>query len=1086
MKKNVLMIFALLVCVVSKVLGSPVDRAEALSKAKEFMQARGFEVSEDLRMVQSTTVLNHSSSTSVPAYYVFNNGNDKGFVIVSGDDRCYPILGYADEGSFSQDNVPENLATLLETFSDQVAMLSIPKADNIQSDYSSAPVSAPAYIPTAVKSAIAPMLTCKWGQNAPYNSSCPVYSTSTGEHCAVGCTAVAMAQFLYYFKNRNVKTLQDNIEGYTTSGSIVVPATAKGAKIDWNNMLDSYVGNESETQIKAVANLLFYCGSAIKTVYRKGSSSANFSLIRSALLRLLNFYPGSRIAYRSSYSTADWENMIYNEIANGRPVLYAGSSNSAGHAFVVDGFDGDDFYHINWGWTGNSNGYFHLSAVKPEEENSLMVKDSGWTIEQCAYLGLQPLDGLQLEDATPVLSSRITSFNSATNSLTTRVYNYTNEENTFSYGYAVKDNNGNLTVVGTPYADAVLDVLDSKLFTYKLSSTDLAAAGVKKGSYKFVPVSKVKGENFWRECVRVNQLVGTYLSFDYNPSASIPISNVVMHPVVSLKATKIEAIGSCLSKVEQPVRIIIENTGEDDYCDRVFLLASQSPYTFGSYKDAVGLYLAPGEKVEVEMTFTPTKTGTWYLAASTNYTGITNIGYTSVQIKDGTSVRNLGVGEITINNKGDMLGNNYYQVYGNSITGKVKIINLDQNHIFSGTIGVVLRQQTSTSTEEFTAESHRHTLLLNPGETSDLDIDFYELNNNAYRYKVVFYYADVNQSLKNDPFSKFKLLPGVSYYDNDGNLVATAPTSTYNVPESALSVDFTGVTGSNGVTKVVPNANPNTVYIFGSNDTTPSGLTGKNIVKNGTATKLTLNDGYSFATPVTFTAKDVEFAITPDKGVSSNGGWFTLALPFKAEKVMVGDKQIDWFHSSTDSGKNFWLKEFVGMTGNSVKFDFVDEMNANTPYIIAVPGANYGSKWNLVGKKMVFSGKNQEIVSGAKIMAASDVYMFSGTTTKTTVDNVWGLNSEGSRFNYGNYEVDPFRGYFRLRTSVASAPESLTIVGAGTDGIEMIPATPADGMVSVYNLSGIKVAEVQMTGGRVDLGNLPRGIYVINGQKFIK
>ena len=351
---------------------------------------------------------------------------------------------------------------------------------------------------------------------------------------------------------------------------------------------------------------------------------------------------------------------------------------------------------------------------------------------------------------------------------------------------------------------------------------------------------------------------------------------------------------------------------------------------------------------------------------------------------------------------------------------------------------------------------------------------------------MVFYYADVNQSLKNDPFSKFKLLPGVSYYDNDGKIVATAPSTPYNVPESALSVDFTGVTGSNGVTKVVPNANPNTVYILGPNDTTPSGLTGKNIVKNGTATKLTLNDGFSFATPVTFTAKDIEFAITPDKGVSSNGGWFTLALPFKAEKVMVGDKQIDWFHSSTDTGKNFWLKEFVGMTGNAVTFDFVDEMKANTPYIIAVPGSSYGSKWNLVGKKMVFSGKNQEIISGAKIMAASDVYMFAGTTTKTSMTDVWGLNSEGSRFNYGNYEVDPFRGYFRLRTGVANAPESLVIVGAGTDGIEMISETPADGMVSVYNLSGIKVAEVQMTGGRVELGNLPRGIYVINGQKFIK
>ena len=78
MKKNVLMIFALLVCVVSKALGSPVDRVEALSKAKEFMQARGFEVSEDLRMVQSPNVLNNSSSSTVPGSYVLYNGTVNG------------------------------------------------------------------------------------------------------------------------------------------------------------------------------------------------------------------------------------------------------------------------------------------------------------------------------------------------------------------------------------------------------------------------------------------------------------------------------------------------------------------------------------------------------------------------------------------------------------------------------------------------------------------------------------------------------------------------------------------------------------------------------------------------------------------------------------------------------------------------------------------------------------------------------------------------------------------------------------------------------------------------------------------------
>ena len=42
-------------------------------------------------------------------FYVFNAEGNAGFVIVSGDDRTKPILGYSVSGSFKEDALPENV-----------------------------------------------------------------------------------------------------------------------------------------------------------------------------------------------------------------------------------------------------------------------------------------------------------------------------------------------------------------------------------------------------------------------------------------------------------------------------------------------------------------------------------------------------------------------------------------------------------------------------------------------------------------------------------------------------------------------------------------------------------------------------------------------------------------------------------------------------------------------------------------------------------------------------------------------------------------------------------------------------------------
>ena len=52
------------------------------------------------------------------------------------------------------------------------------------------------------------------------------------------------------------------------------------------------------------------------------------------------------------------------------PVFYMGvTSDEGGHAFVCDGYR-DGYFHINWGWSGVSNGYFLLWSLDPDVQGT--------------------------------------------------------------------------------------------------------------------------------------------------------------------------------------------------------------------------------------------------------------------------------------------------------------------------------------------------------------------------------------------------------------------------------------------------------------------------------------------------------------------------------------------------------------------------------------------------------------------------------------------------------------------------------------------------------------------------------------------
>ena len=135
---------------------------------------------------------------------------------------------------------------------------------------------------------------------------------------------------------------------------------------------------------------MWYCGHAVTMNYSAGSSGGYESSIPYALKNYFG-YPGNPSwELRSGYTTEEWDELIYNELKFGRPVLYgASTSGGGGHEFICDGYDGHGLYHINWGWGGLSDGYFRLQALRPSTQGAGGSSDcGGYSLNHDAIIGV--------------------------------------------------------------------------------------------------------------------------------------------------------------------------------------------------------------------------------------------------------------------------------------------------------------------------------------------------------------------------------------------------------------------------------------------------------------------------------------------------------------------------------------------------------------------------------------------------------------------------------------------------------------------------------------------------------------------------
>lgn len=370
--RRLIFVFTLSVLAAGMLQALPLSRDAARQRAKTFLAersaaARGAEPTPEPALAEA--------APPCSGLYVFNVGSDEGFVIVGGDDRSEAVLGYAERGAFDAATLPDNARAWIE---------GLAGGDGLdRQDGQSAQVAYPAHAP------VRPLLPTQWAQKWPYNRFCPSNS-------ATGCVATAMAQVMKYFEWPQGETTA--IPAYSSYAELA-PTT-----FEWDSMLNGYGGNESTASRVAVARLMQYCGHAVQMTY--GSSSSAFpQLIADAMHRFFGYDGGVRQVYRSDYTIADWQALVCDELEAGRPVIYFGKRSSAGHQFVCDGYDGEGFFHINWGWGGLSDGWFRLTVLNPKKPGTGAGSGlDGYTMDQSIIIGLQPECGGSAPDVPSLMT----------------------------------------------------------------------------------------------------------------------------------------------------------------------------------------------------------------------------------------------------------------------------------------------------------------------------------------------------------------------------------------------------------------------------------------------------------------------------------------------------------------------------------------------------------------------------------------------------------------------------------------------------------------------------------------------------------
>lgn len=315
-----------------------------------------------LDLVQTITTSLYDETTQqfeeVPVYYVFNvlGTGHSGFVMVTADDAAIPILGYSTEGIFDPSIDAVNYVKWAENYKEQLRYIKeerLEATETIEQQWTQ--LMKGGSIGNGRNATVNPLLgAIKWGQTNGFNDQCP-YDNSAGQRAVVGCVATAMAQIMKYWGHPAQGT---GFHSYNHATYGTQSVNYGSATYNWSAMPNATASTES-------AKLSYHCGVAVDMIYSPSGSGAYSSDAKDAFKNYFDYKSSIDYLFRSNYTESSWIQVVKSDLDNNKPIYYAGSGSGGGHAFVCDGYDANNLFHFNWGWSGAYDGYFTINALNP-------------------------------------------------------------------------------------------------------------------------------------------------------------------------------------------------------------------------------------------------------------------------------------------------------------------------------------------------------------------------------------------------------------------------------------------------------------------------------------------------------------------------------------------------------------------------------------------------------------------------------------------------------------------------------------------------------------------------------------------------
>lgn len=641
MKTKLLSLLLIIACF--NMFGKPVDENRAKTVGLFFLQNNTnstlLKEAKNLQLAYKVTATIGDALEERTMFYVFNV-DTIGFVIVSGDDTVIPILGYSDQGVFHSDNMPPAFQKWLEGYKNEISNVvsnDIKATEEITKQWS-LQITNKNSNTTLSTNAVVPLLqSIQWSQSPYYNALCPGGSVT-------GCVATAMAQIMKFW---NYPASGTGFYSYPHPQYGSLSANFGNTTYQWSSMPNQLTSSSTSAQISAVAKLMYHCGVSVDMNYTTTlSGAAGATKVQPALVNYFGYQSNATIKLRINYTDTNWINLLKSELDSGRPMYYEGTGNGlnpTGHAFVCDGYNNNNEFHFNWGWSGDYDGYFQVNALNPTGTGT--GGGSGtYNSNQKIVIGIQPpptsqQDYIALYDYLTPSSSTI-NYGQAF-SVSTNIANYGTNSFSGDYTLGAFDSNGNF-----------IDYVETKINYSPLPSQTFYSSNVvfsTTGMFTLLPGNYYLGLYYrptgggWK--IVKNNTIG---SSNYT---NFPQITVVNSNSISLNSTMTVSPGTTLTQGQgASVNLNIANNGSTTFTGQynvgLYTLDGTFVQTISALNENTGLsagftYSSPYLTFTTSaITATPgsylialqhkTTTGNWTLTGSTS-TFINPIRVTVVQ-----------------------------------------------------------------------------------------------------------------------------------------------------------------------------------------------------------------------------------------------------------------------------------------------------------------------------------------------------------------------------------------------------------------------------------------------------------------------